>query len=471
MRKLWWQKAALATFVVLQPGQATADLVREQAGVYMGPHTTAQDGKRPPMAEGKRLPSIKQEMELMKKQRQDEMLRQPWFSHHHHQRAGGADGSECGATDSKMLASSICRSDSMAEEAVLNKQATLLQERTSALLTSLESGTYALPPSVQPQETTRSGGGEKSLLSDGTLRVPKAYYRGQVGDSLAQRDAELEALDRGVRRPRILYSYGAGTPPSELSDMDVTQEMQSPDPSAECAKMDASPDPQVGPEPEPQRGRSDFLSRIGPSAQAPNYLTWTSLKSCNVPGLQCVTDVPGQAQDSCTLKDGQVSQSLVSMLVRVTLGIVVAYGESRSVRSVIDPVLSVVGEKGPAEASWKAGWAAVETGRLLRHHWQCGAAIVFGASQALGQRAVEATVASGKAVLAAGSRIVCGEPPEVRIGVVGMASLPSSQRRQAAPLYEFVGEKRSDAGNRPLHPNIVTDPQMFDPARAAIEGF
>jgi hypothetical protein len=455
MRKLWWQKAALATLVVLQPGQTTADLVREQAGVRVerglkqetGRRT--QDGKRPflpPMAEEKRLASIKQEMELMKKQRQDEMLRQPWFSHH--QRS---------ATDSKMLASSICRSDSMAEEAVLNKQATLLQERTSALLTSLESGASALPSSVQPHVTPRSGVGEKSLLSEGTLRVPKAYYRGQVGDSLAQRDAELEALDRGVRRPRILYSYGAGTPPPELSDMDVTEGMQSCDHSAECAKIGASPDPEVGPEPESQRGRSDFLSSMrvsGPCAE------WVK----EVDGENCVTDVPGQAQNSCSLTGGQASQSLVSMLVRVMLGIVVAYGESREVRSVIDPVLSVVGEKGPAEASRKAGRAAVETGRLLRHH-------TAKASQALGQRVVEATVASGKAVLAAGSRIVCGEPPEAKIGVVGMASLPSSQRRQAAPLYEFVGEKRSDAGNRPLHPNIVTVPQMFDPARAAIEGF
>jgi hypothetical protein len=460
MRKLWWQKAALATLVVLQPGQTTADLVREQAGfrVERGlkqetakrPHTTAHDGKRPflpPMAEEKRLASIKQEMELMKKQRQDEMLKQPWFSHH--QRSG--------ATDSKMLASSICRSDSMAEEAVLNKQATLLQERTSALLTSLESRASALPSSVQPHVTPRSGGGEKSLLSEGTLRVPKAYYRGQVGDSLAQRDAELEALDRGVRRPRILYSYGAGTPPPELSDMDVTQEMQCPDPSAECAKIGASPDPEVGPEPEPQRGRGDFLSSMPVSGPCAECVT-------DVPGLHCVTDVPGQAQNSCSLTGGQGSQSLVSMLVRVMLGIVVAYGESREVRSVIDPVLSVVGEKGPAEASRRAGRAAVDTGRLLRHH-------TAKASQALGQRVVEATVASGKAVIAAGSRIVCGEPPEAKIGVVGMASLPSSQRRQAAPLYEFVGEKRSDAGNRPLHPNIVTVPQMFDPARAAIEGF
>ena len=345
----------------------------------------------------------------------------------------------------------------MEEEAVLNKQATLLQERTSALLTSLESGTSALPPSVQPHVTPRSGGGEKSVLSEGTLRVPKAYYRGQVGDSLAQRDAELEALDRGVRRPRILYSYGM--PPPELSNMEV-QEMQSANPSAECAKIGAIPDPEVGPKPEPLRGRSDFVSRMRVSGPCAECVT-------DVPGLQCVTDVPGQSQNSCSVTGGQASQSLVSMLVRVMLGIVVAYGESREVRSVIDPVLSVVGEKVLAEASEasrKAGRAAVETGRLLRHH-------AARASQALGQRVVEATVASGKAVLAAGSRIVCGEPPEAKIGIVGMTSLPSSQRRQAAPLYEFVGEKRSDAGNRPLHPNIVTVPQTFDPARAATEGF
>lgn len=452
-----------------------------------------------------RLASIKRELELMKEERREEIFRQPWFTQHQPSSLPGELASPSAVSESSASSSEEASS---AEEAHLLVQATLLQQRTSALLTSLESflesPTSAPLAAVQPHVTqyTRCLGGEHSVLVEGApraspsrnagtdhaaaeqsrnnvaARVSTAYCRGpsSEGDSLAtgtlphkpflelddckqRHSPEHARLECTTTANRIL-------PTSTLSDQNpaplrARDCVRAPAPCAECIidvpGLQSYTETVRFLETCPSIRQLDGICG-GPLPGQDHWDNhWWFRAQCSENSCSSPDSVPspslGQGlENSCSPRDSGPSQSMVSTLVRLALGVVVAYGESQEMRSVVKPVLSAVG-KPAATSAGRVGRVGLETSRLL-----CD--LAASASRVLGQHALAAgkaigasvggaTVASGRAALAVGSRILCGESPMERIGVVGLTS-----PRRTEALYEFVGERRPDAAYRPLHPNI-----------------
>jgi len=226
--------------------------------------------------------------------------------------------------------------------------------------------------------------------------------------------------------------------------------------------------------------------------------TYTGNPELRRPGLTQKDKMPTMC-DTMPSDNGAVERAsghLLSMTLKLTLGLVVAYSESQEVRQVVDPVLNGVSE--PAQAVGKAagkvavttGKLALETGRFVGHQTLAASKVVghqaLATGKVVGAGVGQATVASSKTLgessLLAGqavARMLFGESSPARIGVVGGTGVGGTGGADAGAIwqdpravYQFVGEKR-DAPLLKLNapPNVGAYPAVEESrARTGVVG-